>query len=378
MSYDLQIWSVRSLNSPCFSHPEQWLREAAGWVYSKTNWQIVVGASDKVLPEDVPDEVAKLIPGIRYLIEVNLEGKRTREAFRLAQSTANSVAKAKHGVIVDQQEGTVRMGSGVKRFVPQKAEKVFDVLKLSWWFLDSPLCTPAGRKDFFMLLDRMLPEALPRRYGLYEPPQHLYAETGKTHMLNFLEENLYKSPVLYSRRPVVALHLGFPCPPGPHKLGFRTNHISIEVEKEALKQPGWQEGLHQFWLSASRLIRPFYGDVRTLGSRVRHGAALFIKPPWKTGTKIMPPVSHPVKSWWWRGLPTSLGCAAVLGSPYRALWPAFDSVATILDGLAFVDTQNWLPDLECSDRLGGVPERLAQPVTDAHCEQFAETWPFST
>jgi hypothetical protein len=377
MSYDLQIWSVHSLNSPCFAHPEQWQQEAAGWTYSKTNWQIVVGASNKVLPEDVPDEVAKLIPGIRHLIEINLEGRRPHEALRLAQSTANSVARATHGVIVDPQEDTVRMASGVKRFVPPKREENFEVLALSWWFMDGPLLTPAGRKDFFGLLERMLPEALPKRYGLYEPPQHLYAETGKAHLLNFLEENLHELKVFYPRRPVVRLGMSFPAPPGPHKLGFRTNHISIEVEREALNQPGWQDGLQLFWQTASRLVRPFYGDVRALSGRARHGALLFITPRKGDVTTNTTPTFHPVTSWWWRGIPGTLGLAAVLGSSYRNLWPAFESTAVVVDELAFLSKPDWRSNTECSELLGGVPEPLAQPAIGDGREQFAKKWPFS-
>ena len=195
MSYDLQVWSVRPLGGDSFSHPELWEPSSSAWTHSRKSWQIVVSSSDKVEPEDIPEDVIKLLPGIEWLTNLNLEGKTTAESLRLAQSTADSIAKSAHGVVLNPQEDTIHLPSGVKRFMQPRSKESFEVLSLSWWFLDSPVVSREGRASFIDLLDRMLPEALPKRYGSYEPPQHRYAETGKEQFWEFLDANLHDTNV---------------------------------------------------------------------------------------------------------------------------------------------------------------------------------------
>src|SRR5581483_541379 len=104
MSYDLQVWSVRALQPDAFRQPELWERGASAWTHARKNWQIVISASDRVEPEDIPEEVSKLLPGIEWLTNLNLEGKRTAEALRLSQSTAIDIARSSHGAVLDPQE----------------------------------------------------------------------------------------------------------------------------------------------------------------------------------------------------------------------------------------------------------------------------------
>ncbi len=189
MSYDIQVWSVRAIDGSFRRLPEEW-DEHNGSCPLKS-WQLIVTASDKVLPEDVPAEVTSLLAGVGYVTHLNLEGKTTEQSFKILHSTAKEIARLTHGAILDPQEGSVRLPSSVKRYVRPARVETFELLVLSWWFLDGPLLTASGREAFIALLDRLLPEALPKRYGLYEPPQYLYSETGKSHLLRFLDENLH-------------------------------------------------------------------------------------------------------------------------------------------------------------------------------------------
>src|SRR5688572_28298512 len=100
MSYDLQIWSVRPCN----------LREG---IKPRKTWQIVVNPSDKVLLEDVDEEILASIAGVSYLTELNLEGKATKQACQLLHSTARKLAKQSHGVVFDPQTDRLTLPSGV-------------------------------------------------------------------------------------------------------------------------------------------------------------------------------------------------------------------------------------------------------------------------
>lgn len=368
MSYDLEVWSVRPIENPAFRHAEKWQQEESYWTYSAPDWQIVVGRSNKVLPEDVPDEGMKTLPGIEYLTQLQLEGKSTEQARKLAHSTALDLAKAAHGVVFDPQEETIRTPSGVKRFVKPGKQEKFSVLSLSWWFLDSVLLANAGRESFVNFLERNLPEALPRRYGLYEPPQHVLEQTGKAHFIQFLGENLHQTKVWYPHRPVVYVSLGCPNPLGASKRGFRTNHLRIDFEHAVLEQPGWAKTIYAFWQDVSRLVKPFYGDVRILDGY------LWVRGASSTGrdTEL-----HPIPSWWWRGIPKTLGNAVVLGEVYQKLWPRFSSAATSVDGLAFASTRDWSVKRDLAIEMGGVPAQLMQPKARDTKKWFHALWPVS-
>ena len=348
MSYDLQVWSVRPAKSDAFRDPELWQAEAGSWTYARKNWQIVISASDRVEPEDIPEEIGKLLPGIEWLTNLNLEGKATGEALRVAQSAATDLARYGHGTVLDQQDGSIRLPSGVTRLMSARSKETFDIVSLSWWFLDSPIEKREGREQFIKLLERMLPECLPKRYGLYEPPQHLYAKTGREHLLRFLDESLHDMKVWYPHRPVVSVFLNLPSPVGAHKLGFRMNHVRNDVEKSALLEPGWATNLQRFWRQVSALVCPIYGDVRILGNYKWMGATV-------AGGQ-----QHAVKSWWWAGIPERLGSAVVLGEAYQALWPPFVATSVLVDGLAFSSLEDWTSGIDLVEMAGHPPQQQTQ------------------
>ena len=92
---------------------------------------------------------------------------------------------------------------------------------------------------------------------------------------------------------------------------------------------------------------------------------------------------HPVRTWFWRGIPPKLGLACVLGPPYSRLWqpPGAEPVGE----LRFLESASWRERRS----LGlTVPPDLAQRWMPAWgeqpgggyavnwCDQLPVTWPF--
>ena len=257
MSYDIQIWSVQKAPLPV-ALPDglDWEEGEDSWEHAEKTWQLIVGASGRALPEDVPEDVLPLLPGIQFLTELTLEPiSAPRKAHALLARVAKRLAREAHGIIVDPQKGTMTSATGVKRYqAPQRKER-FSILEISWWFTGGPLLSEAGLTAFVELLEKLLPEALPRRYGLEEPPQYLFAETGKDHFMRFLREN--PDLVWYPHRPV--LYVGLPAwniRYGPSRRGFRARMLTMVFDSQVLDQPGWPAGLFRFWKAASELIAP--------------------------------------------------------------------------------------------------------------------------
>jgi hypothetical protein len=141
MSYDLQIWSVLPASAPeGLPKPTTWTANDQSWMHERRDWQIVIGRSVKVLPEDVPEAVAQALPGIAYLTELNLSPIDAPEAARkfLSRSAA-ATAKAIHGVVFDPQADQVTLPSGIKRFARPRASENASVISMSWWFIEGPV-----------------------------------------------------------------------------------------------------------------------------------------------------------------------------------------------------------------------------------------------
>ena len=64
------------------------------------------------------------------------------------------------------------------------------LLQLSWFVEDVAPLTRALPTEMLDLFQRTIPEVLPRRYGLWEPPQFKLATDGIDHLRDFLAKNL--------------------------------------------------------------------------------------------------------------------------------------------------------------------------------------------
>lgn len=332
MSYDLRIWG-RRLGDLNASLPTStgWTGSSGGWALSKRSWQITIGKPQAVEPEDVPVEASELLPGLSFLAELSLEPiSAPKSAYSTLMAAAQTVAEELAGVVEDPQEESLKLPRGTTRYVKPQRQERFAVLDLSWWYLKSPLRVSDGAAEFLAVLRRHVPEAVPRRYGLWEPPPYKTEETGVDALVAFLAENLDELLVLYAKRPVVGVHIA-DCKGAAHpQFGFRANHISIQIEVQVLEQQGWERAVRNLWRDVSRFLQPFYGEARVLSDYLRGRA---------TPMSDMRTAVHPVRSWFWRGLPPEPGLALVLGPPYTELWKP--AGASAVGELLFVEQDTW-------------------------------------
>ncbi len=372
MSYDLAVWTVAAPELPgMLPEPDRWDGSAGSHARVGRGWQVVVTGPHRVAPEDVPDEVQEVLPGIGFMTEVSLEPlSAPKSAMQLVVKTARAIGRGAHGAVADPQEGTVRTPSGVKRFAAAGRPDRFSVVDMRWWFTDGPLLDAGGLDAFLGLLRRSLPEALPKRYGLFEPPQHRLEETGYDHFRGFLAEHIDEIVVWYPSRPVVNVSIHPERDWGESRLGFRCGYVSVGVEAAALSQPGWHAGLAAFWRRASGLISPFYGEVRTLGGYIRSGATYAVD---------METDESPTRGPFWRGVPRDPGQACVCGPRYLSLWPRFAAAAEMGAGLGFVEVDDWLSRDTVLGVTGAVPDSIAQRhtpswVRDSRFGGWVKSW----
>jgi len=359
VSYDLSVWCVEPFRDPAaLADVGAWKLSGNGWMIEGRGWLLHVGPSDAVLDEDLPDEVRGAMPGIAYTVGLSLEPVGApKAAYAILRRAAKLISRAARGAVFDPQTGTVDLPPGTKRYVaPPPGEARISLLVLSWWFDHSDLLDRAAVERLFDILAAHAPEALPRRYGLYEPPQHALAETGREHAVQFLTDQLVEGVVWYCTLPFFHVSISIRQACGWQRLGsqqrYRCNQMTVELDAGALEQPGWQTAVRRLWRAVSLELRPFFGDVRSLAGNVRKGSRI-----WHDGREE----PHPIRSWWWNGIPPRLGHAAVVGEPYRSLWPGFDAAAGTVGGLTFLTTDDWTSRADAADLVAGVPQHLALP-----------------
>jgi hypothetical protein len=304
--------------------------------------------------EDIPEGVRAEVPGVEHMTELNLEPiGAPRAAYAWLRRVAKAIASSGHGAIVDVQTDAITTPAGVHRLAAQRSSAALDALELSWFSADESLRSRAWLEEFVQALEHELPQALPVRYGPYEPPPYRFRETGREHLIDFLVDE-YLNPsngglaVWYPKRPVLTVTLCLDC--GPSRHGWRAHRLTVDVEAAVLEQPGWPTALQRLWRRIAHSSRAFFADVRTLRN-YRPGGATF--------DELMAADRHPVCGWFWAGIPRDGGHAVALGQPYLTLWPQFEKLGERDGGLVFLSNDNWIQSADVFARVGGVPEALA-------------------
>jgi|GEM_PF-809862 len=366
MSYDLSVYCTEPFEDrSVLPEPERWTAsrkpgfDDETWTYEHGRWLINTGPSAPLLEEDIPEEVTGALPGIAHLVELSMEPLGApKTGYAMLRRTARAIARTSRGVILDQQDGSLELPSGIKTYLPPTTgkEERCAVLKMTWWFEHARVREPAWIEGLLDLLESHLPQAMPRRYGLFEPAKYRYDEAGRAHFVDFLVHTITDSPLWMGTRPVYYWSFSVESACGwrtiASKTQYRCNSLSLTVEAAALQQPGWPLALRRAWREVSLHLDPFFGDVRTLAGYTGRFPRL-----WSDERTE----HHPVCTWWWKGVPKHLGHAAVVGKPYLELWPQLAEVAERRDGLLFLSAEDWSSEQDAVELVGQVPPEIAQP-----------------
>jgi hypothetical protein len=367
MSYDLRIWTTM---------PPKLADLRADAVRDEPRapgaWALHVGEAVAVEPEDVPAEVAEALPGITYVVDLALHPVSAPSAAQKAlRKVGMAIAREAHGAIEDPQLGEVTLGKGVRRYTALPADEDASLLTMGFWFAGGPLIEPSGAPGLLDMLSACLPEAMPARYGKFEPPVNRLETQGRDHLIAFMQQNWYEGGVYYPSAPVADFHLSVPQPIGAMPIGYRCGRLTVDVASGVLSQPGWHAAVVRLWRELVRFVQPFYSDVRHLNHYTRARGRHWINARTER---------HPTCSWWWSGTPVAGPvCARALGEPYIELWPPFATAAERIGGGLAHAAPSWLSD---APPLVIPPppveiQQVAPEYTPAGRDrQYPQAWPF--
>jgi hypothetical protein len=355
MSYDLNIWTTKRLMEDVELTVKYGLKYSDDVLcYEAKTWQIILTRSLIVEEEDIPEEVQTQLPGIRYEIQLNLEPiSAPRKARELLNRLARDIASKYNGVIEDPQESSYVLPTGVKRQVPPVRDERVSVVELNWYYTNQKLQQKEGFEGVVSVLAAFLPEALPKRYGLYEPPQHKYE--SKEALVEFLYENRNDLVVWYPQRPVLNVSFSLIDEAARwSRLGqFFCNTFTLTIMYDLFESDEWQVQIKRVWRKLTVLLDPFYGEVRRLDGYTYSRGRIYFDMQTQQG---------PTKSGFWKGIPKRLGTAIVLNDLYFALWKGLSkgNLYGTENGYHFLSLPDWSDKNDLSKVIGKPPKSIRQ------------------
>ena len=254
------VSAVSSLDVDGYDEERQWFEVVRG---ARRTYCFTVDGPASLEPEDVPDEVTEVLLGAAYRVDVSVEGSASSDipyAVRFARRLAQSFG----GVVVDQQLGEVwAKGASRQASKPARGERI-GIIELKWYSLREAVPSDIAAR-YLSLCRRLLPEALPRRFGEFEPLQHKLSEVGDegfeaawkaaTSMLHFTASS--------------------PCIDGSMWAGpaERLPSVLWKIELDVHYQPFaddplWTDALRRLFLALADHLEPFYASAEvTRGHR---------------------------------------------------------------------------------------------------------------
>jgi hypothetical protein len=290
MSLDLHVFSVQSVDARRLSEMCESIEglrlvgDRRSVPASMTLERLVRGRYDYVASldgplgvelEDLPPAVRERALGTTVTYQLTVEGS-SAVSFKLAQRVARALAEASVGVVYDPQDDAVTWPKGGTRIFTPPAAKVIDVVRYSWYVRREDMVDSIAR-DVFDTLAARAPEALPRRFGGYEPLQFKLDVVGPD---GFVDQWNAESTGLFwkTNRPFVGGHtfglageLGRP--PLPHPVG----DVSLSIDARAFDDHAWQKTLIDLFVAVTTVSRSFCAiadvdrNIGYSGGNLTHG-----------------------------------------------------------------------------------------------------------
>ena len=298
MSYDLQVWARRELTD---DELHGLLRDAG--LAAAGDGTVVRGArarycfhldQSRVEPEDVPDEVVATVLAPTALYDVQVEGTIASEIPH-ATRFARRLARAAEGTVVDQQAGTL-WSAGKLRDAPRVEEGRIDLVSAHWYVRQGD-----RRRDAQAWLDAArtyLPEALPRRFGEYEPLSAKYDAASPGAFVDAVA-GAQASLLLKGTRPCLDGALA------ASEEGWPVSAHSLSLQRAALHDPEWRTSFRRFFVEVASATDALYAVAEVHRNVVWNGRTV-----WHDGDDE--PTAYLAARGVWAGLP-----------PYPVWWSWF-------------------------------------------------------
>ena len=282
MSYDLHVYAAAALSAAElrdlvariprlevaeFDAARRWYSVVRG---ARRRYCFTVDGPFDVEAEDVPEVVTATLLGVTHVFYVTAEGSADADVPYAVRFT-RTLAQALGGVVVDQQSDQI-WARGVERTsaAPARNERV-KVINLDW-YTRRMFVGPEFGARYPAICRRLLPEALPRRFGEYEPLQGKLAEAGDDGFANVWRDAT--SILFFTASP--------PCISGSMWAGPAEQHprpiwhMSVNLHYQPLAaDPRWREAVRRFFLAIAEDLHAFFASAEVTRGNIWNGRSLW-------------------------------------------------------------------------------------------------------
>jgi hypothetical protein len=291
MSYDLNLFTAKS----AIGLPPT-LSAAA---------QVAVEGPLVIDEDDLGQAELAAIGKRRILFQIHIEGRLSESDWQTVEAWLASNLTTTKGVLVDPQSGTfetpTRSGT-----LTQDKKKQRDPFWLCFWFKDGEGFHAHGFAEMLDTLSKIMPAALPIRYGRFEPLQGKVEGGDLAPVMAAFAEDA--DLLLKASSPFAGIHMSIPCsnrfsqfhPQHWIRRHFLLASVKFEVKPSLLNDTQGYLALLALFERLSVQFDVVYSEISS-------------------------PQEYAPGSWFWEGLPDSAPRAFCIGHEYRAVWHEADA-----------------------------------------------------
>lgn len=360
MSYDISMYTSKPMTQEiqenlCVKFDARKTEHSV--IIEKKNWQIIIGLTQRIEEEDIPEELLEYTLDGKFALGIVLQPIGASQiAFATLQKIVKYLSEELNGIGYDGQAGEVITHKNYRNItLKPKKEKRIDLLTLTWLFQNENFEKKEDYEKFMTLLRVNLKELIPRRYGNSEPPKFKLEEHGIEHFIDWAWDNRARfGRVIYPQKPFYTLDLPSPKTNYYNRMGFHPKELKIQVDARILSIEGWENQIRKTWLKISEFIQPIYSDVRIIKNYMDKRASLGVD----NYTE-----AHPIQIGW-KGIPDDLGKAVYIGEPYKTELQLKNNI---------FDTFDWRDDKVLNNKI--IPK--AYQMKRKRIKKDFEDWAFN-
>lgn len=323
-------------------------------------------------PDDLAEALMSAVLAPKWLIQISIPAVATKMDAALANRLARHLAERRDGAVYDPQtDGVIWPKGKRKRYKTVAKEERIRLICLSWFLPFNPAREdPNLANKLLTTFRRFLPEAVPSRFGTFEPLQGrlepgdddpFLDEWRKTQDVEWGDTMFWKSSA-----PCFGGSVSFPdsrdelpewkAPPG----GRRAIIVKTELDGRALHgDERWSEACENLFVATAKRFGAFYGGVHVERNVIANRGNL-----WYAGDSE----SRSLGRTWWCGIGKTRTWLTWFGPPYKPLVEEVLRNPATYHDLAWLKPSTWRrPDAvrgELTESSAGLSLRIGDEPMD--------------
>ncbi|GIF47360.1 hypothetical protein DFJ67_6823 [Asanoa ferruginea] len=319
MSYDVTIAAHRAMRTDLV---EAWAGERS-LALAKEPDHLVLGSPssgefievwgpDPAEADDFDEMLAAACLAPRWMVQLSTTAGATKATITLLRTLARHIAEQTDGAAMDPRRDGLIWPRGRRKMAVPAVERSTSMVRMDWFVPPSRWADAAGQ--IVDLLARRCPEALPTRYGHWEPPPHRFDRA---------EPQPFTEAVRGAADDYLFWRASRPCfggsanPPNPAAGDERPTVGRIELSFDGglvRADDRWREALVDLFATAARTFGAFFAAAQE-----EPGHLVSRNRSWPTKESLTHSAEHILNGQTWQGLPPVPMWLSWYGRPYADL-----------------------------------------------------------